>query len=270
MKTTLLDRENNSEKAFTLLNKHKTYSSIFSSSENIQEKLIPIKLDNIDLSLLLNAFTHRSFANENTDWPFDNYERLEFVGDSVLELIITENIYFKYRELPEGELSKFRSAVVNENFLADWNKVLGLNHFILLGKGELKNTDFIQESILADIFEAILGAVFISQGLEYAKETVHHWIDLWESKNKTSFFDLKRLEEFDPKSRLQELTLALNGELPNYNSITNEDGSFEVTLSVEGKKLGVMTSNSKRKAEKALAIKALRENLINNQNRKEV
>ncbi len=272
MKTTLLDRNNVSEKALEILNKHPVYSLFYSSQEDseFRKRLKTLLLNDLPLPTLLNAFTHRSFGNESEHWPLDNNERLEFVGDSVLDLIISEKLVEIFNELPEGLLSKLRSAVVNEDFLAKWANLLGLRPFVLLGKGELKNSDQIQDSIMADTFEAVLGAVYLNDGLLKSQEVLAKWIEIWEHQYGEAFFDLKRLEEFDPKSRLQEITLSLNGELPVYQSKTKADGNFEVSLFINGESLGSETSNSKRKAEKALAYRALKHKLIQNRERKEV
>ena len=132
--------------------------------------------DPVDVSLLLRALTHRSYAYENGGLP--NNERLEFLGDSVLGLVVTDTLYAAHPELPEGQLAKLRAAVVNMRALAEVARTLGLGDHLLLGRGEETTGGRDKASILADTMEAVIGAVYLSCGLEPAAPTlVHHLLD---------------------------------------------------------------------------------------------
>ncbi|MDN5796831.1 MAG: ribonuclease III [Intrasporangium sp.] len=129
----------------------------------------------IDEPLLLRALTHRSFAYEHGDLP--NNERLEFLGDSVLGLVVTETLFLGHPELPEGQLAKLRAAVVNMRALADVARTFELGEFVMLGKGEEATGGRDKASILADTMEALIGTVFLSAGMTGAAAFVHHHFD---------------------------------------------------------------------------------------------
>lgn len=123
-------------------------------------------------SLLLEALTHRSYLNENTTWPHPHNERLEFLGDAVLELVITEHLYTLFPDKPEGELTTFRAALVNAVMLGNLAADLGLNNAILLSRGEAKDVGRARLYILANTFEAIVGALYLDGGYDKAKEFI--------------------------------------------------------------------------------------------------
>ena len=131
--------------------------------------------DRVDVSLLLRALTHRSYAYENGGLP--NNERLEFLGDSVLGLVVTDTLYATHPELPEGQLAKLRAAVVNMRALAEVARTLGLGEHLLLGRGEESTGGRDKASILADTMEAVIGTVYLSCGLPAASTLVHHLLD---------------------------------------------------------------------------------------------
>src|SRR6056297_3380654 len=132
-----------------------------------------------DLELLKRAITHKSYANENRELNLKNNERLEFLGDSVLDLVISKYIFLNYPDHPEGELAKIRSVVVSSPILANKAEEIELGSYILLGKGEEMTGGRNRDSILADTFEAIVGAIYLDQGLEAAREFI---LDLLVSK----------------------------------------------------------------------------------------
>jgi ribonuclease-3 len=163
----------------------------------ILEKSLGFEFKNRDL--LIEAFCHRSYLNEHPDFPLPHNERLEFLGDAVLELIVTEYLYKKYPEKNEGELTNWRAALVNAKILGELAKDLGFNDFLLLSKGEEKETGKARLYILANTFEALIGAIYLDQGYEVAKNFVE--------KNLIE----KKLPEIiekglfkDPKTRFQE------------------------------------------------------------------
>ena len=133
------------------------------------EKKLNLSFKNKDL--LVQAFCHRSYLNEHPDFYLDHNERLEFLGDAVLELIVTEHLYRNYKE-PEGELTNWRAALVNAQNLAKIARNLGFEEYLLLSKGEAQDTGKARQYILANTFEAFLGSLYLDQGLEKVREFV--------------------------------------------------------------------------------------------------
>ena len=130
------------------------------------ESKISTKFKNKDL--LLQALTHRSYLNEKPNWHLDHNERLEFLGDAVLELVVTEFLYNNYPN-PEGEMTNWRAALVNANMLAKISSEFDLNDFILLSRGEAKDVGRARQYILANAVEAVIGAIYLDQGYDPAK-----------------------------------------------------------------------------------------------------
>ena len=122
--------------------------------------------------LLQTAFTHRSYINENSGITSGHNERLEFLGDAVLELVITRYLFDKYPEKPEGELTAYRSSLVNTTSLAESAEKLGMNEYLLLSKGEARDTGKARHYILADAFEAVIGAIYLDQGYDGATQFI--------------------------------------------------------------------------------------------------
>lgn len=171
-----------------------------------------IKINFKDKNLLLQALTHRSYINENPKWPLDHNERLEFLGDAVLELVVTEYLYRTYPN-PEGELTNWRAALVNAVMLADISKVFDLNEYILLSRGEAKDMGRARQYILANAMEAVIGAIYLDQGYEKSAEFIHTFI----------LSELPRIIENnlyrDAKSLFQEKAQEQVGVTPNYEVI---------------------------------------------------
>jgi ribonuclease-3 len=163
----------------------------------ILEKKLGLEFKNRDL--LIEAFCHRSYLNEHPDFYLPHNERLEFLGDAVLELIVTEYLYKKYPEKNEGELTNWRAALVNAKILGEVARELGFNDFLLLSKGEEKETGKARLYILANTFEALIGAIYLDQGYEVAKNFVEKNL----IKRKLPEIIEKGLFK-DPKTRFQE------------------------------------------------------------------
>jgi len=125
--------------------------------------------------LLLQALTHRSYLNENPKWHLDHNERLEFLGDAVLELVVTEYLYNKYPN-PEGELTNWRAALVNAIMMAKVSAKIDLNEYLLLSRGESKDVGRARQYILANALEAVIGAIYLDQGYEVASGFISHFI----------------------------------------------------------------------------------------------
>lgn len=213
---------------------------------------------------LKTAFIHKSFKHENSI-NLDNNERLEFLGDSVLQLMISDYLMKEFPNAKEGDLSKLRSRLVNEKSLAALSKVLGFGRWILLGKGELKEQGFKKDSILSDCFEAVLGSVYLDDGLKKAEEFLFDSLRSFKKKNKVSFVDYAQVESADVKSLLQEKVMKKYKKAPEYLSKSvsiNGKDMFEVEVKINNKVLAKETMISKKKAIQALAKKVLDNNLV--------
>ncbi len=206
---------------------------------------------NIDLELLEVALTHRSFAYEAGGLPTN--ERLEFLGDSVLGLIVTDELYKRFPDLPESRLSPLRSGIVNTKALADVARNLELGKYIRLGKGEEVTAGRDKASILADTLEALIGAIYLSEGFTKAEQIILMLLNpaIDEAVNKGA--------GLDGKTALQELVAARGKSAPEY-SITesgpDHDKSFVAQVLISGKVAGEGHGKSKREAEQIAATKA--------------
>ncbi|MFF3401101.1 ribonuclease III [Streptomyces sp. NPDC002659] len=208
----------------------------------------------LESALLVRALTHRSYAYENGGLPTN--ERLEFLGDSVLGLVVTDTLYRTHPDLPEGQLAKLRAAVVNSRALAEVGRGLELGLFIRLGRGEEGTGGRDKASILADTLEAVIGAVYLDQGLEAASELVHRLFDPLIEKSSNLGAGL------DWKTSLQELTAAEGLGVPEY--LVTETGpdhekTFTAAARVGGVSYGTGTGRSKKEAEQQAAESAWRE-----------
>lgn len=207
----------------------------------------------LSAELLDRALTHRSFAYENGGLPTN--ERLEFLGDSVLGLIVTDALFRGYPELPEGQLAKLRAAVVNMRALADVARGLRLGAYIRLGRGEEGTGGRDKSSILADTLEAVIGAVYVEQGLQAADELVHRLFDPVIARSAGLGAGL------DWKTSLQELTAAGAAGVPEYQveeSGPDHQKSFRASVRVGGTLYGSGEGRSKKEAEQQAAEAAWR------------
>ena len=226
------------------------------------EKELDVKFN--DRELLTKAFCHRSFLNENPEFELGCNERLEFLGDAVLELIVTEFLFKEYPKEPEGKLTKWRASLVKTKSLSELAKELNFNDYLLLSRGEQKETGRSREFILADTFEAFIGAFFLDKGLKSVKKFVR--------KNLLIKLD-KIIEEGlyrDPKSTFQEKAQEAVGITPTYE-VKKEWGpdhakKFEVVVKLKEKEVEKAIGASKQEAEEKAAKKALKKN-INNLNK---
>lgn len=205
----------------------------------------------LEPALLVRALTHRSYAYENGGLPTN--ERLEFLGDSVLGLVVTDTLYRVHPDLPEGQLAKLRAAVVNSRALAGVARGLDLGLFIRLGRGEEGTGGRNKNSILADTLEAVIGAIYIDQGLEAASEFVHRLFDALIEESATLGAGL------DWKTSLQELTAMEGIGVPEYlvsESGPDHEKTFTATARVGAMEFGSGTGRSKKEAEQKAAQNA--------------
>jgi len=173
-------------------------------------------------SLLSEALTHRSAGAPN-------YERLEFLGDAVLELLVTEAIFRRYPDLDEGSMTRMRVALVRRESLAEVAKTLALGRYVRLGPGERKSGGMHRASILSDVFEAVLGAIYLDQGLECARQVIDQQFD-WENLSALEADGLK-----DAKTRLQEHLQAQALTLPQYQVVNSEGKDHDRIFTVHVK-----------------------------------
>ena len=216
------------------------------------ESKIGFEFKNKDL--LLTALTHRSYINENPDWRLDHNERLEFLGDAVLELVVTEYLYKNYPN-PEGEMTNWRAALVNANILSKITAEFDLNSYVLLSRGEAKDTGRARQYILANAMESLIGAMYLDQGYEPCEKFINKFI----LKELPTIIE-KRLYR-DPKSLFQEIAQDKVGITPTYE-VLKEWGpdharNFEVGVFLEKEMAGVGQEPSKQEAQQQAAEDAL-------------
>ena len=216
--------------------------------DRLAARLFEVVDSTIDETLLLRALTHRSYAYENGGLP--NNERLEFLGDSVLGLVVTDSLYAAHPDLAEGQLAKLRAAVVNMRALAEVARTLGLGDYIFLGRGEQSTGGSDKASILADTMEAVIATVYLSAGLPAATTFVHHLLDPLMKSSASLGAGL------DWKTSLQELTASGSLGVPEYR--VTEEGpdhqkSFHAESLVGSELMGSGLGTSKKEAEQRAA-----------------
>ena len=208
-----------------------------------------------DNSLLELALTHRSFQGKNN-------ERLEFLGDSILNFIIAELLFKKFNLLPEGDLSRLRSQLVKSETLSEIGILLQLGDYLILGEGELKSSGWRRPSILADSVEAIIGAVFIDGGISAASNLILSWF-----KDKIDLINPDNIQK-DSKSVLQELLQGKKIPLPDYNIVSIEGEAhcqhFRVSCSIPKLGLSIEGDGSSRKIAEQSAAEEILKKLKNN------
>jgi ribonuclease-3 len=207
-----------------------------------------------DWDLLERALTHKSYAVERGH-PMENNQKLEFLGDSVLGMVVSEYLYKRYSKYDEGELSKFKAIAVSERVLSEKARKIGLGRYIRLGKGEEHTGGRSRASILADTMEALIGAIYLDKGLDAVRSFI---IQLLAD-------EIDRMErdeyERDYKTALQELTQKRYKVIPVYETVgqygPDHDRTFEVVVRIKGVIVGRGIGGSKRRAEQAAAKEAL-------------
>ena len=208
-----------------------------------------------DKNLLELALTHRSFQGKNN-------ERLEFLGDSILNFVIAESLFKKFDLLPEGDLSRLRSQLVKSETLSEIGILLQLGDYLILGEGELKSAGWRRPSILADSVEAIIGAVFIDGGISDTSDLILDWF-----KDRIDLINPDKIEK-DSKSVLQELLQSKKITLPDYNIVSIEGEAhcqhFRVSCSIPKLGLSIEGEGSSRKIAEQGAAEEILKKLKNN------
>ena len=224
------------------------------------EKIISINFTN--KALLRQAFTHRSYINENRGLKENSKgghnERLEFLGDAVLELVVTHYLYNLYPNKTEGDLTSIRSALVNAETCSSVAKKIQVNDFLLLSRGEAKDTGRARQYILANALEAVIGAIYLDQGYEKAKNFIYKYI--------TTPLTEKVVREglwVDAKSRFQEKAQEVEGITPSYKTLKEQgpdhDKKFTVGVFLNARQIAEGVGKSKQDAEQMAAQNALKQ-----------
>ena len=206
-----------------------------------------------NISLLQNALTHSSYANERWHNSLLSNERLEFLGDSVLGMLVAEYLYRTFPDRPEGELTRMRADMVCEKTLANVANSLGLGEHLLLGHGEEQSKGRTRNSILADAMESVIAACFLDGGMEAAEGIVKRFI--------LTEVPVKKMHNADYKTALQELVQQKKNQVLAYSLIgesgPDHDKQFVVEVSLNGKPVGQGTGTSKKRAEQMAAQAAI-------------
>ncbi len=218
------------------------------------EKKIGVVFKNKDL--LQQALVHRSYINENRDFRLDHNERLEFLGDAVLELVSTENLYKNFPNHPEGDLTNFRAALVNGKMLAKISGDLGVEEYLMMSKGEKKDTGRARQYLLANALEAIIGAIYLDRGYRASKEFITKNI-LCKMK---MVLDGKLYQ--DPKSKFQEEAQDKTGFTPTYEVLKewgpDHDKHFRVGVYLDKELVAKGEGSSKQVAQRNAAKEGLK------------
>lgn len=227
------------------------------TDRNFPELEKNLELSFTDKTLLRQAFVHRSFINENRGLEIADNERLEFLGDAVLELVATDYLYRKYPDKPEGELTAYRSALVNAVTLSSIATKLNMNDYLLLSHGESKDTGRARQYILADAIEALIGAIYMDQGYDAAKLFIEKHI-LYLTDDIVS-----KKTWLDAKSYFQEASQEKAGITPAYKTIRetgpDHDKHFTVGVFLGSDMITTGEGKSKQEAEQDAARKGLEE-----------
>lgn len=225
----------------------------FSIYKQFAKNKLKVKFN--DLDILVMAFTHRSYVNEHRKTAKAHNERLEFLGDAVLELVVTEYLYSNYPE-PEGILTNWRSALVRTESIGAAATRLELEPLLRLSRGEKRGTQRARSQILANCYEAVIGAIYLDQGYEASKKFIAHSL-------LTTFNEILKTGSWvDPKSNLQELVQNVEGFTPAYRVLSEEgpdhDKTFVVGVFAENKLIGRGNGPSKQAAQQEAAANALK------------
>ena len=215
------------------------------NTEKLQ-KVIEYQFNNLEV--LITALTHKSYASDSGTKQCN--ERMEFLGDSVLSAIVASWLYNSYPNEPEGKLSQLKSQIVSAANVSSWARTINLGEYVFLGRSEDSKESRNRDSLLCDVFEAIIGAIYLDGGLKYAEEFVLRFLD-----------EKKEIIITDYKSRLQEFAQSDYKELPKYQVVKefgpDHEKKFEVGVYLKDKLLGTGAGHSKKEAQQLAAKKAI-------------
>ncbi|KAF0226056.1 MAG: ribonuclease [Erysipelotrichaceae bacterium] len=221
--------------------------------KNLHDWLLAHHIELNDFTLIQRAFIHSSYLNENPNEDFEDNQRLEFIGDAVLQLWSAKYLYDRKPALTEGQMTKMRASLVNEASLCNMAIVLGLNQFLRLGQGEIRENGTEKASIVADMFESFLGALYLDSGFEPIDSLLKSIIDQIELSEKHQNDDYKtRLQEFvqaDDKRSIEYILVSESGP--------SHERRFEMAVYIDKMMFGKGYGNSKKRAEQAAAKVAL-------------
>ncbi len=206
-----------------------------------------------DKNLLIQSMSHSSYANEHRSENLHDNERLEFLGDAILELVSSDFLYHQYPQMQEGQLTKLRASLVCEPTLALSANAFDLGHYLLLGKGEEQTGGRLRNSLISDAMEALIGAIYLDGGIECARSFIERFI-LTDIEHKQLFYDSKTV--------LQEIVQGENHSDDIQYVLVGEEGPdhakiFRVNVQIEGKILGTGTGSTKKAAEQDAAYQAI-------------
>lgn len=240
-------------KPSTSLSKDQSIASLNSPIFKKLQQTIAVKFS--DENLLVNAFVHRSYLNEHKDFQGESNERLEFLGDSVLSLVVTTHLFKKLPQSPEGELTQFRASLVRTETLANLSRKLNLGDYLYLSRGEEDTSGRTNNSTLANTFEALIGAIYLDQGIVQSEKFIHHTILL-------NWKELIQNAVIDSKSKLQESLQKNYHQSPSYNLISSwgpdHARNFEMGVYLKTKLLGKGVGKNKQEAAQRAAQDALK------------
>ncbi len=206
-------------------------------------------------TLLIQALTHPSFLHESDEPESGDYQRLEFLGDSILGMLLAEMLYLIYPDWDEGELSRLRARLAGQDLLADRARLLGIGDYLLLGRGEEQSAGRAKDSILADVLEALLAAIYLDSGLDASRSLVRRLFEELAAAPET--LTLGR----DFKSQLQELFSSCGASIPEYRLVEESgpahDRQFRFQILLDGRCVGEGQGKSKKNAQQAAAAQAL-------------
>ena len=221
--------------------------------KNLHDWLLAHHIELNDFTLIQRAFIHSSYLNENPNEDFEDNQRLEFIGDAVLQLWSAKYLYDRKPALTEGQMTKMRASLVNEASLCKMAIVLGLNQFLRLGQGEIRENGTEKASIVADMFESFLRALYLDSGFEPIDSLLKSIIDQIELSEKHQNDDYKtRLQEFvqaDDKRSIEYILVSESGP--------SHERRFEMAVYIDKMMFGKGYGNSKKRAEQAAAKEAL-------------
>lgn len=224
-----------------------------SEYQRFAEENIGFRFNHPDL--LITALTHRSYVNEHRRSHLVHNERLEFLGDAILEMVTSDFLYRNY-QAPEGQMTAWRAALVRTESLSQAGEELGYRSLVRLSRGEKAGVERAKSVIMADCFEAVIGAIYLDQGYRTARTFIY--------KHIISKFDqiLEEQSWRDPKTYLQEITQRLNGTFPQYRTVDSEgpdhDREYDVVVMVSGEDRGTGHGFSKQEAQEKAALEAIK------------